>query len=179
MEERAEMFKSKISKGKECCAARCSNKEYLNDGSKSALHFFHIPKNVLENKKQKEIWCNLIKRKDGKDGFVLSASSVICSAHFLKEDIKISLGTKRWNLITGAKPSIFEWTKPHTIRKPPTVRYPLQPVPQTENNTNASCTNSQSDGESCQEITASEQCQDNNENLFSEQDQGQVNIFYF
>ena len=122
------VFKTKISRGKECCAARCSNKEYLEDGSKSSLHFFHIPKDVLENRKSKDIWCNLIKRRDGKDNFKMSASTVICSQHFLKEDIKISMGTKRWSLKVGVRPSVFEWTKVSSCRKPPMVRNPLQPI---------------------------------------------------
>ena len=123
------MNRKAVSKGRECCVASCYNQEYQVDRTKSNLHFFHIPKVVLQSRKLKDEWCNLIKRKDGKDNFHMTESTVICSEHFDKErDIKISIGTKRWNLLPGVRPTVFSWTNHVTQRKPPINRTPLKVI---------------------------------------------------
>ncbi|XP_033726625.1 uncharacterized protein LOC117341433 [Pecten maximus] len=122
-----------VSTGRECCVASCFNKEYQVDGTKSQIHFFHIPKVVLQTRKLKDEWCNLIKRRDGKDNFHMTESTVICSEHFNKErDIKISIGTKRWNLLPGVRPTVFSWTKQVTRRKPPINRIPFKVIDENE-----------------------------------------------
>lgn len=66
----------KKSRGKQCSVYRCFNFAFLQNGIPSGLHFFRIPKAVLADKKQKDRWCTLIKRRDGMDGF--SMNSIYC-----------------------------------------------------------------------------------------------------
>ena len=88
-------------KGKQCAAFGCSNAFYGADGSQTQLHFFHFPKDT----KQRSRWCNRIKRQHGKDGFFVTNSTVVCSEHFRKEDVRKSL-TGRWFLVPGLSFSI-------------------------------------------------------------------------
>ena len=89
-------------KGKQCAAFGCSNSFYGADGSQTHFHFFHFPKDA----KQRSRWCNRIKREHGKDGFFVTNSTVVCSEHFRKEDVRKSL-TGRWFLVPGLSLSIL------------------------------------------------------------------------
>lgn len=82
-----------------------------------ACIFFNIPSVVLKDNSLKKRWCSLIKRQDGKDGFSLNSSTVICQSHFSEEQIDISMVTKRWNLKKGVEPCLFEWKKVPTERR--------------------------------------------------------------
>ena len=84
------------SRGKYCAASDCNNSYYDLNGHRTSYHFFHFPKKSL----QRNRWCNLIKRWDGKDGFSVTSSTVVCSEHFKKEDIIRKLGG-RWDLKKG------------------------------------------------------------------------------
>ena len=57
---------------------------YNTDGSPSGLHFFKFP----QKNPEKRVWCNLIKRVDGLNGFKITASTVLCQEHFKDEDLK-------------------------------------------------------------------------------------------
>jgi len=101
---------AKKSRGKQCSVYGCFNFAFLQNGTPSGLHFFHIPKAVLNDKKQKDRWCSQIKRHDGRDGFSMNNNTVICQEHFRKEDITVSLVTKKWTLNQGVEPTIFDWS---------------------------------------------------------------------
>ena len=87
---------SSSSKGKECAAFGCSNTFYGSDGLRTPYHFFRFPKELTRRNR----WCNLIKRPHGKDDIFVSNSTVICSEHFKKGDIKKTLAG-RWDLVKG------------------------------------------------------------------------------
>ena len=87
---------SKKKKRKQCVAFGCSNTFYGPNGLPSSLHFFKFPKNTNRRRQ----WYNLIKRQHGKDGFFVTNSTVVCSKHFRKEDIRKTL-TGRWELESG------------------------------------------------------------------------------
>ena len=76
------------STGKYCAAVDCKNSCYDSHGHRTRYHFFRFPKKI----KQRNRWCNLIKRQHGKDGFSVNSSTVVCSEHFKKEDIIRKLG---------------------------------------------------------------------------------------
>ena len=118
---------SRKSRGKQCSVYGCFNFAFLQNGVSSGIHFFHVPKAVLSDKKQKDRWCNLIKRQDGRDGFSMNNHTVICDKHFKKEDINISMGTKRWSLKPGSEPSIFDWSCQESRRKSPRKRLLFTP----------------------------------------------------
>ncbi|KAK2552977.1 hypothetical protein P5673_025689 [Acropora cervicornis] len=105
------------SREKYCAAVDCKNSCYDSHGHRTKYHFFRFPKKI----KQRNRWCNLIKRQHGKDGFSVNSSTVVCSEHFEKEDIIRKLGG-RWDLKKGAEPSQFNWTREKPIRKPPKDR---------------------------------------------------------
>jgi len=90
-----------------CCVVGCSSSQY-EQGKPTGIHFFRFPKKGLDkNKKQR--WCNLIKRKDGKDNFNVSETTSVCDKHFKPDDIKKGYGGQ-WRLKENAEPSIFIWS---------------------------------------------------------------------
>lgn len=50
---------------------------------------------------EKDSWCNRTKRQDGRDGFHVTASTVICQDHFQKAEIIKALGGVRHRLKEG------------------------------------------------------------------------------
>ena len=84
------------SREKYCAAFDCKNSCYDSHGHRTRYHFFRFPKKI----KQRNRWCNLIKRQHGKDGFSVNSSTVVCSEHFKKEEIIRKLGG-RWDLKKG------------------------------------------------------------------------------
>ncbi|XP_060579363.1 uncharacterized protein LOC132736278 isoform X1 [Ruditapes philippinarum] len=119
------------SRGQMCCVYACSNCRYDKENNLTGVHFFNIPKRVIEEKKYRDRWCNLIKRQDGRDGFKLTPRTVICHEHFKENDIKIALNSKRWCLKPDVEQSVFDWSKICT-RKPPKERFPLSPLKSLE-----------------------------------------------
>ena len=70
-----------LSLGKECAAYNCSSRSYYiqnNERKPTGNNFFHFTEEKFEIKD----WCNLIKRQDGKDGFKVTKTTVVCSKHF-------------------------------------------------------------------------------------------------
>ena len=89
-------YSSSKKKGKQCAAFGCSNTFYGPNDLPTSLHFFKFPNDTNRRRR----WCNLIKRQHGKDGFFVTNSTVVCSKHFRKEDIRKTL-TGRWELVSG------------------------------------------------------------------------------
>ena len=55
------------------------------------------------------LWCNKIKRRNGKDGFKVSNKTILCHKHFLPEHLKRAPGSSRVNKVKGAVPVLFPW----------------------------------------------------------------------
>nr|XP_047145865.1 uncharacterized protein LOC124818814 [Hydra vulgaris] len=112
------------SSGKQCAAYNCFNRSYIiefGERKASGIKFFHFPK----DKNEISIWCNLIKRKNGLDGFNVTNSSYLCYSHFKSQDILRAAGGTRCSLRKGAKPSLHSWNNFKTSekeRKPPGYR---------------------------------------------------------
>ena len=83
-------------RGRHCAAFSCANSYYDTKGNPTGLHFFSFPKDIQRRNR----WCNLVKRQHGKDGFVVTKSTFLCSEHFKKEDIRKTLAG-RWELVKG------------------------------------------------------------------------------
>ncbi|XP_070559033.1 uncharacterized protein [Ptychodera flava] len=92
--------KTRISRGRQCCAFGCANTARDRQGNPTGIHHFRFPLKPP----MKDIWCSKICRKDGRDSFKVTKSTVICHKHFKKEDITVSLGAKIWKLKPGAVP---------------------------------------------------------------------------
>ena len=97
-----------MSLGEECAAYNCSSRSYYiqnNERKPTGNNFFHFSKEKFEIKD----WCNLIKRQDGKDGFKVTNSTLVCSRHFLPSNIKRPSGETRHSLKKGLRPVLHEW----------------------------------------------------------------------
>lgn len=92
--------KRKISRGFECAAFGCGSTYYDSNGERTPFHFFKFPLNNPE----KKVWCNLIKRHDGRDSFSVNKNTRLCHLHFKEDEYKRNL--TRWTLHKGVKPSI-------------------------------------------------------------------------
>ena len=97
-----------LSLGKECAAYKCWSKSYYiqnNETKPTGNNVSHFPKEKLERKD----WCNLIKRQDGKDGFDVTKSTVVCSKHFLPSNIKRPSERIRHSIKKGSRPILHDW----------------------------------------------------------------------
>ena len=129
--------KKKSSLGSKCAAFGCYNFQYKKDGTRTGLHFFTLP----QKNPAKSHWCNLIKRRDGFDGFKVTTNTVLCEEHFKATDIKQN--PLRWMLVAGAVSSLKLYVDPKTTttrmtRKAPKDRTPFldpQPCSSTESDT--------------------------------------------
>ena len=81
--------------GKECVAFGCSSRSYCfvkKERKPTGISFFKFPKSKAEIND----WCNLIKRQNGKDCFVVKESPIYtCSKHFHAADIYRAAGGTR------------------------------------------------------------------------------------
>ena len=91
--------KKKISLGRQCACYGCSNTFYNSVGQATGIHFFKFP----QTNPDKQRWCNLIKRQDGKDGFNVTSNTFLCHMHFMETDIRKTIN--QWRLKKGAFPS--------------------------------------------------------------------------
>ena len=94
-------------RGKECVVPDCDSRMYQNEvpGNgvrKSDHHFFKFP----QQEPERSMWCNRIKRVEGKDNFNVTKHTVICERHFTSSDLKKTL-TGRFLLVKGVHPSVF------------------------------------------------------------------------
>ena len=65
--------------GKKCAAFGCSSSCFVNKERKpTGISFFKFPKSKAEINN----WCNLIKRQNGKDGFVVQENSTVLCPFF-------------------------------------------------------------------------------------------------
>ena len=104
--------------------------------------FFKFP----QKNPEKRVWCNLIKRFDGLDGFRVTAATCLCQEHFREEDIKRN--PSRWKLVPGAAPShkLYRLTTPdasRSKRKAPRDRNAVQSSSKTDETVCASSSSSQ------------------------------------
>ena len=97
-----------LSLGKECAAYNCSSRSYYIQNIERqvlGITFFHFPKEKIEIKD----WCNLIKWQDGKDGFKVTKSTVVCSKHFLPSNIKRPSERIRHSIKKRSRPILHDW----------------------------------------------------------------------
>ena len=97
-----------LSLEKECAAYNCSSKGYYiqnNERKPTGNSFFHFPKEKFEIKD----WSNFIKWQDGKDGFKVTKSTVVCSKYSLHSNINRSSGETRHSLKKGSRPILHDW----------------------------------------------------------------------
>ena len=96
------------SRGRLCAAFGCRNYEYnVVNGLRvqTKNKFFQFPKDIEEVK----LWCQLIRRQYGKDGFTPGASSVVCHKHFELSALYRAPGSSRVKRKPGALPVLHEW----------------------------------------------------------------------
>ncbi|XP_065055342.1 uncharacterized protein LOC135683889 [Rhopilema esculentum] len=110
--------KKKSSLGRQCAAFGCYNFQYNKDGRGTGLHFFSFP----QKNPRKNHWCNLIKRRDGSDGFMVTRNTVLCEEHFTASDIKRN--PLRWKLVADAVPSLKLFVDPKTTTTRTTRKAP-------------------------------------------------------
>ena len=77
------IMSSSKKRGKHCAVFGCNNNYYNDEGLFDGYHFFKFP----TSPKRRNRWCNLIKRQQGRDGFTVTSSTVVCNEHFKQEDI--------------------------------------------------------------------------------------------
>ena len=97
----------KQSLGKQCAAWGCDSRglvEFEGQRISTAISFFMFPKDPGMRK----VWCNRIKRVDGKDNFRVTNHIVLCEKHFTQSDIVRPPGGTQKRLKKGAKPVLFE-----------------------------------------------------------------------
>ena len=99
-----------------CCVPLCEN----DSRYKENLSFHHFP--VDENIRKE--WIAKIRRDVG-EFFQVTKSTVVCSAHFKPEEIKVTQAGKRV-LFSKSVPSIFSWITSKK-RKSPRKRLFLTP----------------------------------------------------
>ena len=117
--------KRSFSCGKQCAAFNCANRSYVKENGKRISTnniLFLFPK----DKNERRVWCNLIKRKDGMDGFqVTENSTYVCSIHFKPGSVIRAPGGTRHSLQKGARPYLHQWNnfgQEFKERKPPIQR---------------------------------------------------------
>ena len=121
--------------GKECAAFGCSSKSYYflhKERKPTGIWFFKFP----TSKAEINHWCNLIKRQNGKDSFVVKESSTyIHSKHFYASDIYRAPAGTRHSLKKRSHPKLHSWNtfgeglgksrKPTSYRTSPKKKIPL------------------------------------------------------
>ena len=98
----------KKSQGRQCVAASCVSRQYaVINGERVAtnINFFKFP----SAKARILLWCNLIRRRNNCDGFIVTKASRVCDKHFLKECIYRPPGGTRVRLIEDSKPILHSW----------------------------------------------------------------------
>ena len=94
----------------QCASFNCHSYSYkFNDHVRvlTKISFFCFP----QEQSERNAWCNLIKRKENKNGFRISKSTRVCEKHFLPEKIYRPPGGTRKRLIKGTRPLLHPWNK--------------------------------------------------------------------
>ena len=119
--------KKYLGRGRHCAAANCPSRQYdIVDDAKvpTGISFFKFPD--LKDKGVVIQWCNLIRRRNNYDGFVVSDATRVCEKHFLSDTIYRPPGGTRVRLIGDSKPLLHSWNNftlsPKKKRKTPTLR---------------------------------------------------------
>ena len=118
------------STGLQCASFNCYSYSYnFIDHVRvpTKISFFCFP----QEQSERNAWCNLIKRRENKDGFRISKSTRVCEKHFLPEKIYRPPGRTRKILIQGARPVLHPWNNFTFIekhRKEPQRRSPRKKV---------------------------------------------------
>ena len=90
----------------------------------TGISFFKFPD--LKDKGVVIQWCNLIRRRNNCDGFVVSDATRVCEKHFLSHTIYRPPGGTRVRLIGDSKPLLHSWNNftlsSEKKRKSPTLR---------------------------------------------------------
>ena len=76
------MAKKAQSQGKQCAAMHCFSREYMiinRERVSTNLKIFSFP---IKDRARINQWCNLIKRGNNKDIFIVSKHTKICEKHF-------------------------------------------------------------------------------------------------
>ena len=117
--------RKQLSFGIECASYGCSERSYVlvnGERKPSGTNFFKFP----VEKNEKNVWCNLIKRHDGKDGFNVRSSTRVCMKHFPSESTYRPPGGTRRRLLKGARPTLHTWnnfgSEVEARRKAPAIR---------------------------------------------------------
>ena len=108
VEKEKRKYKHKPTLGRQCAAWGCFSralKEQEGGGRpvSSGITFFKFP----QDKNRRKLWCNRIKRVDGKDGFNVTFST-LCEKHFKSEDVLRAPGGTRKKLKPNATPYLTE-----------------------------------------------------------------------
>ena len=114
------------STGLQCASFNCYSYSYnIIDHVRvlTKISFLCFP----QEQSERNAWCNLIKRRENKDGFRISKSTRVCEKHFLPEKIYRPPGDTRKKLIHGVRLVLhpcnnFTFTEKH--RKEPLRRSP-------------------------------------------------------
>ena len=102
--------KSPKSQGRQCAAAGCTSRQYcFVNGERVAtgINFFSFP---LADKARVIQWCNLIRRRNNCDGFIVNNGTKVCDRHFPKESLYRPPGGSRVRLRgEQSKPILHSW----------------------------------------------------------------------
>ena len=105
------------STGLQCASFNCYSYSYnIIDHVRvlTKISFLCFP----QEQSERNAWCNLIKRRENKDGFRISKSTRVCEKHFLPEKIYRPPGDTRKRLIQGGRSALhpqnnFTFIKKH------------------------------------------------------------------
>ena len=104
------------STGLQCASFNCYSYSYnIIDQVRvlTKISFLCFP----QEQSERNAWCNLIKRRENKDGFRISKSTRVCEKHFLPEKIyRLPWGTQK-RLIQGARQVLHPWNNFTFIEK--------------------------------------------------------------
>ena len=102
--------KSPKSQGRQCAAVGCMSRQYsIVNGERVAtgINFFSFP--PLADKSRILQWCNLIRRRNNCDGFVVNNNTKVCERHFPKEYLYKPPGGTRVRLLGQSKTILHSW----------------------------------------------------------------------
>ena len=100
------------SRGRLCVSFGCNNYQYdIINGQRINNHrkYFEIPTET----NLKNLWCKLMRREDGRDGFVVSKETRVCDAHFLPSAIVYGKLDRK----ADPKPILHSWNN-FTVKEP-------------------------------------------------------------
>nr|XP_058947438.1 uncharacterized protein LOC131775349 [Pocillopora verrucosa] len=103
------MAEAKSPQNRYCCVPRCDQKGSTSPNGEK-VGFFNLP----TDQPARDQWLHAIRRDTGKH--FTTDTTKVCSLHFKREHLKMSLGIGRLNYFYGAVPSVFAWKGVHLER---------------------------------------------------------------